>query len=528
MKRIAVIILHRLLALSSAELALLSFLSVSLLGAVTLMWTEHGHMTTDAYPIHRDVVIREVESGVERQEVHTSVAFKEVKGLRFVDAWFTSTSALCVTGLTTIDFSQFTLAGQLIVLLLIQSGGLGIFVLTAILVVSVFQGVEQNVSFRAILASTVDSSHRDALTMLKYIVCYSVVLEGMGILVMGVYLEWFAVNPPIGNLNPWWWALFHSLSAFNNAGFSLMVNNLESFAFDPVINLTISLLIILGGLGYPVLIAFFVYARRFLSCRKESKGESNDAQSIAGVASVVQIKVAVYGTLILLIVGTVLTYWVEFENSIKGHPHPVLEILPAWFQSVSIRTAGFNTVDIGDMHVPTLFLFIVLMFIGGNPAGTAGGVKIPTIVVLFAYIVDWFKKPGEPVRLFGQPVSRFAVSHAIRLFFFGIVFVALTTATINYLERHFVITGDPTFSFSKVLFEVVSAFGTVGLSMGFPQGPSSFSALLSDTSKYLIMVTMFFGRIGPLVLLAALPWKRRFANYPPSQDYPGANKVQIG
>ncbi|NJN47949.1 MAG: hypothetical protein HC808_17370 [Candidatus Competibacteraceae bacterium] len=526
MKHIADIALNRLFALNSAELALLSFLSVSLLGAFALMWTEHGHMTTDAYPTHHDVVILEVESGVERREVHTAVAFKEVEGLRFVDAWFTSTSALCVTGLMTIDFSQFTLAGQLIVLLLIQSGGLGIFVLTAILVVSVFQGIEQNASFRTILASTVDSSHRDALTILKYIVSYSAVLEGMGILVMGGYLDWFAVNPPIGDLNPWWWALFHSLSAFNNAGFSLMANNLESFAYDPVINLTITLLIILGGLGYPVLIAFFVYGRRFLSRRTKDNGVGD--HGIAGVASIVQVKIAVYGTLVLLIVGAALTFWVEFDNAFQEHPHLLIRILPAWFQSVSTRTAGFNTVDVGSMHVPTLFLFMVLMFIGGNPAGTAGGIKIPTIVVLFAYVVDWFKKPGEPVRIFGQPVSRFAVSHAIRLFFFGTVFVALVTATINYLERHFVITGDSTFSFTKVMFEVVSAFGTVGLSMGFSQGSSSFSALFSDTSKYLIMVTMFFGRIGPLVLLAALPWKRRFAGYPLSKDYPGACKVQIG
>ncbi len=108
------------------------------------------------------------------------------------------------------------------------------------------------------------------------------------------------------------------------------------------------------------------------------------------------------------------------------------------------------------------------------------------------------------------------------------MFIAIVTATINYVERDFIITSDPTFSFTKVLFEVISAFGTVGLSMGYPQGPASFSALLCDTSKYLIVLVMFFGRIGPLVLLSALPWKRRYSNYPPSKDYPGAQKVQIG
>lgn len=506
----------------------MSFLSVSLLGAIALMATEQEQITIDPYPTHHTVIIRAVDSGAERQEVHTTVVFKETQGLRFVDAWFTATSALCVTGLTTIDFSQFTFTGQLIALLLIQSGGLGIFVFTSIVVVSIFRGVEQNASFRTILASTIESSHHDALTMLKYIIYYSAVLEGIGIVVMGVYLDRIAEDPPLGELNPWWWALFHSLSAFNNAGFSLMANNLENFTYDPVINLTISLLIILGGLGYPVLIAFFVYVRGFLRRQEKNRSLLDQTNSISGIASVVQVKIAIYGTLALLVLGTALIYWIEFDNTFDQHPHLFMRILPAWFHSVSTRTAGFNTVDIGAMHVPTLFLFMVLMFIGGNPAGTAGGVKIPTIVVLSAYILDWFKKPGEPVQLFGAVVSRFAVSHAIRLFFFATVFVAVVTATINYLERHYVITGDATFSFIKVLFEVVSAFGTVGLSMGFSQGSTSFSSLFCDASKYLIVITMFFGRLGPLVLLSALPWKRRVAHFPLSKDYPDAHKVQIG
>ena len=506
----------------------MSFLSMSLLGAMALIVTEHGHTTIDAYPTHHEVVIRSADRADEHRELHTTVGFEKNKGLRFVDAWFTSTSALCVTGLTAVDFSQFTFAGQLTVMLLIQIGGLGIFVFTSILVVSIFQGVEQNASFRTILASTIESSHRDAMTMLKYIIYYSAALEFAGLLIMGVYLDWVAKNPPIGDLNPWWWSLFHGISAFNNAGFSLMVNNLTNFTYDPVINLTISMLIILGGLGYPVLIAFFVYTRRLFGGREKDRSSTIDSHSLFGVASVVQVKIALYGTAALLVVGTVLAYWVEFPNTFDDHPNVLMRILPAWFQSVSTRTAGFNTVDIGAMHIPTLFLFMVLMFIGGNPAGTAGGIKIPTIVVLFGYINDWFKKPGEAVRLFGEPVSRFAVSHAIRLFFFGTVFVAIVTATINYVERDFVITSDPIFSFTKVLFEVISAFGTVGLSMGFPQGPTSFSALFCDTAKYLIVVVMFFGRIGPLVLLSALPWKRRYSKYPLSEDYPDAQKVQIG
>jgi len=521
-------LLNRILSLNSAELALLSFLTGSLLGSAALMLAEHHHITVEAFPTHQHVIIRPEGGTTERREKHTTVVFAEKHTLHFVDAWFTATSALCVTGLTVVDFSQFTIAAQVIVLFLMQIGGLGIFVFTSMLVVSIFRGVEQNASFRAVLASTVDCDRNDAAIMLKYIVAYSAIIELAGFLVMGSYLQWDSHAPSIGDLNPWWWALFHSISAFNNAGFSLMPNNLVDFAYDPVINASITLSIILGGLGYPVLLGFFVYAQRFFKRAKGRAGPDRHVHDLSGVASIVQVKIALYGTLVLLVVGALLTYWVEFSNTFAQHPSMWMRFLPAWFQSVSTRTAGFNSVDIGAMHVPTLFLFMILMFIGGNPAGTAGGVKITTIVVLAAYVVDWFKKPGNPVLLFGEPISRFAVSHAIRLFFFGTAFLSIVTATINYLERHFVATGDSTFSFLKVLFEVVSAFGTVGMSMGYSQGPCSFSALFSDGSKYLIILTMFFGRIGPLILLAALPWKRRYADSPLSEDYLGAQKVQIG
>ncbi len=271
----------------------MAFLFVSFLGAIVLIVTEHGHTTIDAYPMHHEVVIRSADTGDEHREVHTTVGFEKNQGLLFVDAWFTSTSGLCVTGLISVDFSQFTFVGQLTVMLLIQIGGLGIFVFTSILVVSIFQGIEQNASFRTILASTIESSHRDAMTMLKYIICYTLALEAAGLLIMGVYL---------------------------------------------------------------VLIAFFVYARRLFGGRKKHRSSIPDSHSLSGVASIVQVKIAVYGTAALLAVGTVLAYWVEFSNTFVDHPNLLMRILPAWFQSVSTRTAGFNTVDIGAMHIPTLFV----------------------------------------------------------------------------------------------------------------------------------------------------------------------------
>jgi len=160
-------LLNAILAMTSAELALASFLAVSLLGACALMIAEQGHTAIEAYTTHHDVIIRTIDGANERQERHTTVAFAERTGLRFVDAWFTSTSALCVTGLTVVDFSQFTVTGQILVLFLMQIGGLGIFVFTSILVVSIFRGVEHNASFRSILASTVDCDRNHAAKMLR-------------------------------------------------------------------------------------------------------------------------------------------------------------------------------------------------------------------------------------------------------------------------------------------------------------------------------------------------------------------------
>ena len=169
-----------------------------------------------------------------------------------------------------------------------------------------------------------------------------------------------------------------------------------------------------------------------------------------------------------------------------------------------------------------------LMYIGANPAGTGGGIKIPTVAVLYGYLKDWFRKPGEPVELFDRRISRFAISHAVRLFFFSAMFIAAITFLICYIERDYLITPDPLFNFTKVLFEVFSAFGTVGLTMGYPGGVTSFSGIMAPASKLLIAVMMLVGRVGPLTLLAALPWKRTHADHPLSADYDNVEKIQIG
>lgn len=520
-------------ALTTAELSVLSFVLMSLIGGTVLYATEYQREVEVRVPVHQEVRVVKVgpsDSSAmpadDRTEIHTVTVAKKQKGESFIDSVFTAVSALCVTGLTSTDFSRFSLTGQIVVLILIQMGGLGIIVFTSIFAFAVFRGISERLSFKKVLAGIVDTEHHYVRRMIKHVAIYTLLIEGIAALVMGARLAWF-VDPSLYNqLNPWWWGVFHSISAFNNAGFGLLNSNLVPFLQDPVINLTVMALIILGGLGYPVLIAFHA---AIMSRWKKITGYNDQLykEDAALVASPVQIRVALWGTVGLITLGTALPLLVETGNPAFGGDFWT-RLLSAAFQSVSTRTAGFNTIDIGALHVSTLFLYMVLMFIGANPAGTAGGIKIPTIATLYGYIKDWFVAPGLPVMLFKHRLSKFAVSHAIRLFFFSVMFVFGATFLITIFEREWLITPDPTVNFVKVMFETFSAFGTVGLSMGFSGGVTSLSAIFSDASKWVIIVAMLVGRLGPLTLLAALPWKRRYMDAEPSPDFEDAVKLQIG
>lgn len=350
-------------------------------------------------------------------------------------------------------------------------------------------------------------------------------------MIMGTHLQclaWSGNNSLTGGINSWWWSLFHSVSAFNNAGFSLMNNNMVNFIKDPTINLVIASLIILGGLGYPVLIAIHTALYGIFS-RKGDKKLAKLKEDAAGViSSHVQMKVAILGTISLLLLGTLIPLLIDKNNPVLAGYSWKSRLMIAFFHSASTRTAGFNTIDIGALGTATLVFFMVLMFIGANPAGTAGGIKIPTIAVLYGYIKDWFRKPGEPVILFKRRVSKFAVSHAIRLFFFSALFISIIIFFIALNEYSQLRAPDPIFNFTKIIFETFSAFGTVGLSMGFPGAVTSFSGILHPASKFLLIITMLIGRLGPLTVLSALPFKRRYADMEPSPDFDGVEKIQIG
>jgi trk system potassium uptake protein TrkH len=521
--------------LNAAEATVLSFILTSLLGGWLLFIVEHNRVVTIKVPILQAVTVQPISghingiSGEAQEQVHTFIKEEKQQGESFVDSWFTAVSALCVTGLTSTDFASYSLAGQIITMILIQMGGLGIIVFTSIFAFAVAKGLSERVTFKNLLAGILDVDSLHIVKMLKHIIFYTVLFEGGATLIMGIHLQWFVDPALINNLNPWWWAVFHSISAFNNAGFGLLNNNLMNFVYDPVINLTVAGLIILGGIGYPVLIALHTFLRYKIVRRKDQEQRELVAQTANITASNVQAKIAVYATVLLLVLGTLLPLFIEWNNPIFTTETTLSQrVLISFFQSTSTRTAGFNTIDIGALGAATLFLYMGLMFVGANPAGTGGGIKIPTMAVLYGYIKDWFKKPGEPVTLLKQRISKFAVSHAVRLFFFSILFIGFIVFFVCIAEYKYLITADPTYNFIKVLFEVFSAFGTVGLTMGFPGGVTSFSAILTPFSKVLVIITMLVGRMGPLTILAALPYKKKYCDHPLSEDFPDAQKMQIG
>jgi trk system potassium uptake protein TrkH len=484
-------------------------------------------------PIYQEVTVSMTGTNLTtvpepRQEVHTFITETTYQGEKFIDTFFTAVSALCVTGLTSSDFSQFTLTGQIVTIILVQMGGLGIIFFTSIFAFVIVRGLSEHQNFKSIMSGILDTDHHYVAQMIKRIIWYTFIFEGIAFLIMGIYLQWFTDPELINRSNPWWWSLFHSVSAFNNAGFGLLNNNLVNFATDPVINTVITGLIILGGLGYPVIIAIHLYIRKKIIHKRDHVQKNLEEQVAGVVASPLQTRVAILGTILFLGLGMIIPLFIDFHNPALRDLSFTGKIITMFFQSVSTRTAGFNTIDIGALSVATLFLYIALMYIGANPAGTAGGIKIPTVVVLYGYIKDWFHAPGQPILIRGRRVSKFALSHAIRLFFFSLLFIALVTFLICIIEGLWILTPDSNINFFKIFFEIVSAFGTVGLSMGFTGSATSLSAILHPASKIIIALTMLFGRLGPLTVLAALPWKKKYATHPLSPDFENTEKMQIG
>ena len=388
-----------------------------------------------------------------------------------LEALFTSVSAVCVTGLTVVDTETFWSGfGHVVILALIQIGGLGIMLVASL--IGLVLARKMTMRSRLTTASearTIGVS--DVRGLAKGIALISVVIELAGSLVLFlVFWLRYGYEP----LDALWKAVFHSVSAFNNAGFGLHTDNLVRYANDPLVCLPLAIATILGGLGFPVI----------MQLRKEFRQPLHWSMNT---------NIVLWATATLLVLGTIYICVIEWNNpATLGSMDVGSRILAGFFHSVQTRTAGFNTIDIGQMHEATWLGMEVLMFIGAGPAGTAGGIKVTTFAVLF-FIIFTELRGETAVNIFGKRLSRAVHRQAITIALLAVGVVGAATAAL------LLITG---LDLDRVLFEAISAFGTVGLSTGI-------TSTLPPAAQLILIALMFLGRLGPLTLGTAIALKRR-------------------
>jgi trk system potassium uptake protein TrkH len=399
-----------------------------------------------------------------------------VRGISCIDSLFTSTSAVCVTGLVVMDTAaDFTLFGKIVILSLIQLGGFGImtFSMGLLAMFSESLSIRWRFTFQDLYS---DVKKIPIKSLLKRIVYYTFIIEFAGaILLFTQFYGAYGFSAACGH------AVFHSVSAFCNAGFSTFSDSLMSYNGNAVVILTISANIVLGGLGFIVLYEF----RRVVAGKIVHREKRFSLHS----------KFVLFLTAILIAAGAVGIASMEWEH---GFSTMTLKqkVLASILQSVTCRTAGFNSVDIGSLRQTTLLVMIVLMFIGGSPGSIAGGVKTTTFGVMVSMIIAKFRGASQVV-LWKRGLDRDTIEKSMLLILLAMSFILASTFALLTLNGF-----DLRVSALSAGFEVVSAFGTVGLSMGV-------TGQLSFAGKLLICVVMYVGRLGPLTLIAAMTSNRK-------------------
>ncbi len=395
--------------------------------------------------------------------------------LEFIDALFTATSATCVTGLAVVDTgSTLSIFGQMVLLLLIQTGGLGIMTIST--VVLLMTGRRPGMTERSAIKDTFTYSGIQSLSsILRNIFLFALVIEGAGMMLL-----FFCFIPEKGVGESLHLAFFHAVSAFCNAGFSTFSNNLEGYREDWLLNLTVCFLIICGGIGFLVISeiqSHFPFNPRRLTRLS------------------LHTKLVLSFTGGLLMAGTVLILVMEWHNTLAPLSLPG-RFMAAFFQAVTVRTAGFNTLPIGNMTNETLFLFILLMFIGASPGSCGGGIKTTTFATLSLLGISRLRGKERP-HIFYRTIPKASVEKAISLTMVSSLIVVIGTFMILMSEAGGIPHSESSGKFMELFFEVISAFGTVGLSTGI-------TPVLSFMGKLIITIVMFVGRLGPLVIAIAI------------------------
>ena len=400
----------------------------------------------------------------------------------FTDALFTAVSALCVTGLSVVETHVYwSTFGHVVILALIQIGGLGVMTFASIVGLAVIG----RFTFRSRLQAIAENRSQEldgTPKVVAGVVKISLGTEAVIALVLALRF-WLGYGKEPGEAL--WLAAFHAVSAFNNAGFSLFEGNLEAYASDPLICLPVAAAVIIGGLGFPVL----VQLRR--AWRKPLRWSINT-------------RLVVWGTLILLPAGSVFIAACEWNNpdTFGGMSGPE-RVLAAFFMSVQTRTAGFSSIDVSQMEPLSWLGMDVLMFIGAGPAGTGGGIKVTTFAVLVFVVVA--EARGNPeVSALGKALPAYTARQALVVVLVAAGLIAVSTAALMALTDY---------SMDRLLFETVSAFGTVGLSAGV-------SSALPVAGELILVVLMFTGRLGPILLASALALQERRLKYRLPEERP--------
>ena len=401
------------------------------------------------------------------------IASKNGESAGFLNALFTATSSTCVTGLVVVDtYTNWTLFGQSVILLLIQIGGLGFFAIGVFF--SIFMKRRIGLKERNLIQESVNTLQiGGTVRLVRKIVCYAAVFEGLGALLLMIRFI-----PQFGVAEGAWYSVFHSISAFCNAGFDLMgkfqpYSSLVLYEDDMLVNLVVMALIVIGGIGFIVWDDISIHkwnVKKYL----------------------LHTKIVLFMTLILIVAGSLCFYFFERENlaalDAKG------QILASVFGAVTPRTAGFNTIDTGAYTEGTRMLTVMLMFIGGSPGSTAGGIKTTTMMVILLYIWATLRNKSG-LNIFGRRMDEDSIKKASTVFFINLILAAVCTLIMAGLE---------TLPLSDILMEIFSAIGTVGISTGITRD-------ITVASKYMLILLMYCGRIGSMSFALFFTEKRHSA-----------------
>ncbi|NTW25840.1 MAG: ATPase [Lentimicrobium sp.] len=416
------------------------------------------------------------------------------EGIGFTDAFFTSTSAVCVTGLVVIDTAtKFTPLGQAFILILIQVGGLGIMTFTSFFGYFFKGGGSFGNEF--LLKELLNEEKLGEIfsTLLKIIlVTFSIEAIGAGIIYLTIDKSLFSGQLPLLTFS-----VFHSISAFCNAGFSTLEAGLyqPGFRYNYSLHYIIAFLIIAGGLGFPIVFNYYRLLKHMLKSKFNQLTGRGGYFHIPNIINV-NTRIALITTGVLIVAGFALFFLSEYDNSLaqlslRG------KIAGAFFGSVTARTAGFNTVDMNLFAPATVLIYFVLMWIGASPASTGGGIKTTTFSLAVMNVVS-IAKGKDRIEIFGREISNESVRRAFSVIFLSFLVIGLAVLGLMLTDGGFGLT--------KIIFEVISAFGTVGLSLGVTPG-------LSMTGKWIIIITMFLGRVGTLTIMVGVFRKIRNLQY---------------